>query len=359
MKLKKIQDADLKNKRILLRADFNVAVKNGKIGEKFKIAAIKKTIDHILAQEGARLAIVSHLGRPAFTEVASFQKSHNGKAGAKHSFEQISSQIAEVLGVSIQFIPACTGPKVMGALEKLKPKEVLLLENVRLYPGDEINDPDFARELAENFDIFINDAFSVSHRDQASVTGIAGILPSYAGIRLQEEIENLDRIKNQPESPSVAVIGGAKIETKLPLIKMFESRYDAVLVGGKIAVEAQSAEISFSSKVILPDDYMDNKLDIGPKTIQKFCEVIGSAKTIIWNGPLGKFEEPPFDKGTRAVLGAVVKSQAFSVVGGGESVQVLEEQGMLEKISFVSTGGGAMLEYLGENELPGIEVLMV
>ena len=359
MKLKKIQDADLKGKKVLLRVDFNVAVANGKIKEKFKIAAVKKTIDHILSQEGARLALVSHLGRPSFTEIASFQKSHSAKAAGKYSFAPLAGQLGEVLGTKIIFAPACAGQKVAAALEKIKPQEALLLENVRLYPGDEINDAQFSREMSANFDIFINDAFSVSHRDQASVTGVAGILPAFAGFRLQEEMENLNRVKNRPESPSVAVIGGAKIETKLPLIQMFEKKYDTVLVGGKIAVEAQSSQIPFSAKVILPPDYAENKLDIGPETVKKFSAEIAKAKTIVWNGPMGKFEELPFDSGTREVLKAVVKSDAFSVVGGGESVQVLEEQNLLSKISFVSTGGGAMLEYLSGNKLPGIEVLVV
>ncbi len=357
MKIKSIQNVDLKNKRVLLRADFNVAVENGKIEEKFKIASLKNTVDYILSQEGSKLAIISHLGRPAFTDIALFQKSQSKKLTGKYSFRPLVNQISEILKVKISFVPVCIGPKISEALKKIKPQEFLLLENVRLYPGDEINDSNFAAQLTENFDIFINDAFSVSHRDQASVTGVAQVLPSYAGFRLQEEIKNLDRVKNNPDLPAVAVIGGAKIETKLPLIQMFEKKYDTVLVGGKIAVEAQRSEIKFSHKVILPFDYAENKMDIGPQTVKKFRDIISKAKTVVWNGPMGKFEQPPFDIGTREVLKAVIASRAFSVVGGGESVQVLEEQNLIKEISFVSTGGGAMLEYLSGNKLPGLEIL--
>ncbi|HEX7586359.1 MAG TPA: phosphoglycerate kinase, partial [Patescibacteria group bacterium] len=222
---------------------------------------------------------------------------------------------------------------------------------------EEKNDSEFAAALSENFDVFVNDAFSVCHRDQASVTGVAKILPSYAGLWLKKEIENLDKIKKNPAKPAVAIIGGAKIETKLPLIKKFEETYDHILVGGKIANEAMDQKIQFSSKVILPLDLAEDRLDIGPKTIEKFKEIISLAKTIVWNGPMGKFEEKPYNIGTEEILETVIKSGAFTLMGGGESAQILEENNAMDKISFVSTGGGAMLEYLSGNKLPGIEVL--
>jgi phosphoglycerate kinase len=239
----------------------------------------------------------------------------------------------------------------------MEPGEVLLLENVRFYEGEEKNDEEFSKKLAENFDIFINDAFSVCHRDQSSVTGVAKILPSFAGFWLQKEIENLDKIKSNPERPAVAIIGGAKIETKLPMIKSFEKIYDNILVGGKIANEAIDENIQFSEKVMLPTDFSGDRMDIGEETIQKFVEIIKNAKTIVWNGPMGKFEESPYDLATKEVLKAVIGSGAYTLLGGGESVEILEKENAMEKISFVSTGGGAMLEYLSGNPMPGIEAL--
>ncbi|HCO99663.1 MAG TPA: hypothetical protein DIT56_03590, partial [Candidatus Moranbacteria bacterium] len=230
-------------------------------------------------------------------------------------------------------------------------------ENVRFYEGEEKNDVEFSKKLAENFDVYINDAFSVCHRNQASVTGITAHIESYAGLRLQEEIKNLNRVIHEPESPATAIIGGAKIETKLPLINNFEKAYSHILVGGKIANEAIDQNLAFSPKVILPFDFAKDRFDIGPKTIRRFKEIIAQSKVIVWNGPMGKFEEQPYDIGTREILDAIVESDAFTLIGGGESVQVLEENNLMNKISFVSTGGGAMLEYLSGNQMPGIEAL--
>lgn len=342
--MKKIQDADIKNKKVLLRVDFNVAVENGKVKELFKIRACKESVEYLL-NNGAQVALISHLGRP------------NGKINLEFSLGQIVREAENILGIKIKFIPDCIGEKVNSGLENLSGGEVLLLENVRFYPGEEVNDGNFAQQLAENFDIFVNDAFSVCHRNQASVTGIAKILPSYAGLWFQKEIKNLDKIKSDPEHPAVAVIGGAKIETKLLLINKFIENYDYILVGGKIANEAIDQNLKFNQKVILPVDFAHNRLDIDGETINKFKEIISSAKTIIWNGPMGKFEEKPYDNGTKEILSAVIASGAYALVGGGESVQILEENGAMDKISFVSTGGGAMLEYLSGNNLPGIEVL--
>ncbi len=261
------------------------------------------------------------------------------------------------MGVKIVFLDDCIGEKVEQALEDLKGGEVLLLENARFHAEEEGNEKSFAEKLAAPFDVFINDAFSVCHRDQASVTGVAGILPRAAGFWLQKEIANLDKIKDNPERPAAAIIGGAKIETKLPLIKKFEKSYDWILVGSKIATEVKEQKMIFGEKVIMPLDYAGDGLDIGPATIAKFKEIIFSAKTIVWNGPLGKFEKPPYDFGTKEILSAIVSSPAFSLIGGGESVEVLEANDAFDKISFVSTGGGATLEYLIGNKLPGLEAL--
>lgn len=342
--MKKIQDADVAGKKVLVRADFNVAVKDGKVCETYKIRAVRETI-HYLRLQGAKVAISSHLGRP------------DGKTDQKFSLENIKNDVENILGVKLNFVSDCIGEEISASLDKIQPEASLLLENVRFYAGEETNDSLFAKSLAEPFDIFVNDAFSVCHRDQASVTGVAKFLPSYAGFWLQKEIENLDKIKNNPEHPAVAIIGGAKIETKLPLIANFEKNYDHILVGGIIANEAMDQGLQFSEKVILPLDLAKDRFDIGPKTIKKFSEIIKTAKTIVWNGPMGKFEEKPYDAGTQGVLKAVIASGAYVLMGGGESVEILEEQKAMDKISFVSTGGGAMLEYLSDNPMPGIEVL--
>lgn len=344
MNIRKIQDVDLKNKRVLARVDFNVELKNGDVLEKFKLATSKETIDYLCSQARTKVAIISHLGRP------------EGK-DSKFSLSQIVDDLEKILDRKIRFVEDCVGEKVKDGFYSMQPGEVLLLENVRFYAGEESNDEAFAKQLAENFDIFINDAFSVCHRNQASVTGVAKILPSYAGFRLQKELENLSRLMIAPEKPSVAIIGGAKIETKLPLIEKFQKIYDIILMGGMVANEAVDKNLQFPDNVFFPSDFAKDRLDIGTKTIEDYKKIISTAKTIIWNGPMGKFEEPPYDTGTKEVLGAVINSGAFSVMGGGESVQLLEETNSMDKISFVSTGGGAMLEFLSGDKLPGIEIL--
>ena len=342
--MKQIQNAELKDKKVLLRVDFNVAIENEDAREAYKIQACKESLIYLLSQD-AKVALVSHLGRP------------EGKVDPEFSLSPIADDVERILGVKIEFVDDCIGGKVKERLKNLESGKVLLLENVRFYEGEEKNDEDFSKKLAENFDIFINDAFGVCHRDQASVTGVAKILPSFAGFWLQKEIKNLDKIKNNPEHPAVAIIGGAKIETKLPLIKSFENIYDTILVGGKIANEAIDQGLAFGEKVILPVDFVDDRLDIGEKTIKKFSEVIKNAKTIVWNGPMGKFEDQKYAIGTEEILSAVTKSGAFTLMGGGESVEILEKKNAMSKISFVSTGGGAMLEYLSGNPMPGIEAL--
>lgn len=342
--IKLIQDADLKDKKVLLRADFNVAIENEDAREAYKIQACKESLIYLLSQD-AKVALISHLGRP------------EGKINPEFSLKPIADDVERILGVKIRFVPDCIGEKVKEGIASLESGEVLLLENVRFYGDEEKNGGDFSKKLAENFDVFINDAFSVCHRDQASVTGIAKVLPSFAGFWLQKEVEHLDRIKNNPEHPAVAIIGGAKIETKLPLINSFEKIYDNILVGGKIANEAIDQKISFSDRVILPEDFVGDRLDIGEETVKRFTEIIKNSKTIVWNGPMGKFEESEYAVGTKAILAAVIESGAFTLMGGGESVEILEKEKAMEKITFVSTGGGAMLDYLADAPMPGIEAL--
>ena len=343
--MRKIQEADLENKKVLLRVDFNVAIENGRAKETFKIKAAKESLDYLLSKK-AKVALVSHLGRP------------EGKINPEFSLGQIADDVKELLGVEVEFIPDCIGEKVLESLNSLNANGVLLLENVRFYPGEEDNDLEFSDKLAENFDIYINDAFSVSHRNQASVTGVTKFIPSYAGFRLQEEVSEMTIVKEHPIVPAVAIIGGAKIETKLPVIKFFESKYDYVLVGGKIANEALDEKIEFSDKVILPVDFIDDRFDIGPKTLAKFKEIIMQAKTVVWNGPTGKFEDEKYAVSSNEILEAVLASGAYVLIGGGETLEILELNSAMEKIDFVSTGGGAMLDYLSGEKMPGIEVLL-
>jgi phosphoglycerate kinase len=343
-----IDGVDFAGKKVLVRVDFNVELdRDGNAMERFKLEASKETVSRILAFPGSRVALLSHFGRP------------DGKRDEAFSLRPLQDDISRIFGVPVRFVEDCIGTAVTEGLAALSDGEVLLLENVRFYQGDEANDTAFATSLAEPFDLFVNEAFSVCHRDQASVTAIARILPSYAGMRLLEERDRLDTIRRDPAHPAVAIIGGAKIETKLPLIREFERTYDAVLVGGKVANEAIDQGISFSDKVSLPADFQggEARLDIGPMTTAMFIEVVKRAKTIVWNGPMGKFEESPYDAGTNALVYAMSESTANIVVGGGESLTILERGSLIHKVGFVCTGGGAMLEYMSGKELPGLTAL--
>jgi len=355
MKLKKIQEINLENKKILLRADFNVMTQNREFKEEYKIKSVRETIKHILKYPGTRLVLVSHLGRVDKKNFSGEQEVHH-----RFSFRPLLGDLERILGVKLKFIPSADANVIKKELEKFSAGQVALLENIRFYEEEEKNDREFSRALASNFDIFVNEAFSVCHRRHASVVAVTEFLPGYAGFHLQKEVEILRKIKENPSSPAVAIIGGAKIETKLSLIREFEKNYDFVLVGGKISAEALRQKIKFGSRVILPLDFRGYFLDIGEKTISEFKEKIAQAKTIVWNGPLGKFEISPFDQGTRKILHAITQNRkAFSVAGGGESVQILEEEKIMDKISFVSTGGGAMLCFLSGGAMPGLEAISV
>ena len=352
--MKYLQDSiNLKDKKVLLRVDFNVSLEKGKIKDKFKIEAAKESLDFLLDQ-GAKVAMLSHFGRPTHNV------SHN-EAGRLEGFQkefslsQIQNEVADILGREIVFVPDCLGEKVSQALDD---NNLLLLENVRFYSGEEENSEEFAKKLSENFDIFVNDAFSVCHRNQASVTGVTKFLESYAGRNLQKEVVELSHIRKDFARPAVAVIGGAKIETKLPVINFFKDIYDFVLVGGKVANEALDSKEDFGEKVLLPVDFVDDRLDIGSDTIARFKKIIEEAKTIVWNGPMGKFEEERYASGTEEIYQAIVENQeAVKVTGGGETLEILEKKNSFDKFTFVSTGGGAMLEYITKGTLPGLEVL--
>lgn len=344
--IKGIEKAEVKGQTALVRVDYNsepdLLSKNG---NNFKIITSKKTID-FLCGNGATVVLLTHFGRPEAKD-------------PEYSTEKLLPFIEKDLGRHVHFISDCIGEKVTRALQALHQGEVLLLENVRYrYSQEKANDRKFAEELAKPFSLFVNEAFSNSHRAHASMSAITHFLPSYAGFRLLKEIEELNRIRLLPEHPAVAIIGGAKIETKLPLIQALELNYDAIVVGGKIANEALDRGERFSEKVHLPVDFdSPERFDIGPKTIENYRKIIREAKTIIWNGPMGKFEEAAHSRGTQAILEAVLASGAFSVMGGGESLDILEKSQSREKINFVSTGGGAMLEYMSGKHLPAITAL--
>lgn len=347
MALRSITEAQFDNQRVLVRVDFNVELINvAEVEERFRFDIVKKTVDYIAQSPGTKIALLSHFGRP------------QGKKDEENSLKHVIFAVERALGRAVVFVPDCVGETVETALATLPQGAVLLLENVRFYPGEEANDPAFAQSLAKPFSMFVNEAFSVCHRAHASVVGLPQVLPAYAGMRLLEEIERLDYVKLSPQRPAIAVIGGAKIETKLPLIRALEKQYDAILVGGKVANEAIDQKIAFSEKVLLPRDFDSSKrLDIGPNTLAYYTQIIKTAKTIVWNGPMGKFEEKPYDIGTKSILQAILESRAFVVIGGGESLAVVEQANAMTKVSFVSSGGGAMLDYLGEQTMPGLKAL--
>ncbi|OGI21538.1 MAG: hypothetical protein A2808_00680 [Candidatus Moranbacteria bacterium RIFCSPHIGHO2_01_FULL_55_24] len=346
MELRSIENANFSDARVLVRTDFNIErTRLGEIEEHFRLEIVKKTIDHILSYENVKVALLTHLGRP------------EGKMSEEFSVKSLVPALQAALGREVVFVPTCVGEEVEKALETLPPGSVLLLENVRFFPGEEADDRSFAEALAKPFTAYVNEAFSVCHRAHASVSALPKMLPSYAGFRLLQEIDELDRVRFSPAHPAVAVIGGAKIETKLPLIHAFEKNYDCILVGGKVANEAIDQKIPFGEKVLLPQDFAEGRLDIGPNTIAYYSQILKMAKTIIWNGPLGKFEEKPYNMGTDAILSAILETDAYVVIGGGESLAVVERANVMNKIGFVSSGGGAMLDYLSGASLPGLEAL--
>ncbi|MDP2638706.1 MAG: phosphoglycerate kinase [Candidatus Azambacteria bacterium] len=355
-----LKEKDLRGKKVLLRVDFNVPVSDGKIQEKFKIKANKETLDFLI-NKGARVGIVSHI-----TSI--------------NSFEKIADQIKAILNRNFAFLPDCIGVAVESNLQNSKPGDVFLLENIRKYEGEEKNDSEFAKKLAEPFDLYVNDAFSESHRNYASVAAITQFLPSYAGFSLMKEIENLKKVLNFQKKEKSLVLGGAKIDIKFSVIKNFLDKAEHILIGGAVAnifLEAKNIDIkkSLSDKgflseakeflkkntnIFIPEDYImsnDMILDIGEKTISQFIAIISKSKIVIWNGPLGKVEDKKFSNSSKKIADAIIKSGAFSVVGGGDTIAFLEKINLIDRFSYVSTGGGAMLTFLAGNELPGLIAL--
>ena len=345
--MKTLEDFTWRGKKVLVRVGFNVPIENEDTKQIFRIAAARETVEYLL-ERGARVALLSHLGRPRDREESL-------------SLGQLADDVALILDRPVVFVDACFGSEVERALSGAAETAVVLLENVRFdrreTAADKKERSALARQLAAPFDVFVNDAFSVSHRRHASVVELAEILPAAAGKRLEREVEVLSRLVEKPAHPAVAVVGGAKIATKLPLIENLEKTYDRILLGGKVANEALAEGRRFSPKVSLPTDFLADGMDIGPRTVSEYRRAILAAATVIWNGPVGKYEEEIFAGGTEAIVRALAETKAFTLVGGGESVEALERWQVTEKIDFVSTGGGAMLDFLSGVPLPGLEVL--
>jgi phosphoglycerate kinase len=381
-----IRDLDLNGKRLFIRVDFNVPLAAGgkEITSDKRIRASLPTIQYAL-DHGAGVILASHLGRP------------KGKPNAETSLAPVAERLAALLGRAVRMAPDCVGP----AVEAMKPApgEVLLLENLRFHAEEEKNDPGFSRQLAALCDLYVNDAFGSAHRAHASTVGMVAFMPeAAAGLLMEQELKYLTMVTRNPARPCVAILGGAKVSDKIEVISNLAKIVDRLLIGGAMAytfMKAQGLAIGKSlveddklplahdliaacgDKLMLPVDHVvaaelkegaanqvvvtipadQLGLDIGPKTIEEYSKVIASAKTIVWNGPMGVFEKPPFDRGTVALAKAVAESGAITVVGGGDSEKAIKAAGVASKISHISTGGGASLEFLAGIELPGVTAL--
>jgi phosphoglycerate kinase len=381
-----VRDLALKDKTVFIRVDFNVPLAPGgqEITSDKRIRSSLPTIRYVLDQ-GAAVILASHLGRP------------KGKPSPEMSLKPVSVRLSELLGLPVAMAPDCIGAEV----ERMRPASgnVLLLENLRFHPEEEKNDPGFSKKLAALCDLYVNDAFGSAHRAHASTVGMIQFVPqAAAGLLMDKEIEYLTKVTRHPERPCVAILGGAKVSDKIEVIENLLKIVDRLLVGGAMAytfLKAQGEPVGKSlveddkvdlanellaragDKLVLPKDHVvaaelkpgaenhvatripDGSMgvDIGPATIQEYCAVIAKAKTIIWNGPMGVFEMPPFDRGTVALAKAVAASGAVSVVGGGDSEKAIKSAGVADKISHISTGGGASLEFLSGIELPGVAAL--
>jgi len=384
---KTITDIDVRGKKALVRVDFNVPIKDGVVGDDTRIRAALPTLDYLL-NHGASLVLASHLGRP------------KGGVKAEFSLRPVAQHLSEILKKPVIFSEDCVGPVAEGYASQLKSGEILLLENTRFHVGETKNDPIMAKQLAALADIYVNDAFGSAHRAHASTEGVTHFLPSVAGFLMEKEIHYLGSAITNPERPFVAILGGAKISDKIGVIHHLLSKADQVLIGGGMAntffkaqgypigeslVEDEALETAMkllqegTSRLRLPIDVViadrfdpeaESKIvpmgpvpdgwrimDIGPETVAAYRKVILGAGTIVWNGPMGVFEFPRFAGGTYGVAQAVADSESTSIVGGGDSVAALKQSGLSERVTHISTGGGASLEMLEGLPLPGVVAL--
>ena len=384
---KTVRDIDVKGKKVLVRVDFNVPLKDGKVDDGTRVKAAMPTIQYLL-DHGAAVILCSHLGRP--------------KAGPdpKFSLKPVAEYLSALMGKPVAFAEDCVGPVAEAAAKALKPGEVLVLENTRFHPEEEKNDLKMAQQLASLADLYVDDAFGSAHRAHSSTEGVTHFLPSVAGLLLEKEIKYLDQAISDPKRPFIAILGGAKISDKIGVIKNLLTKADLVLIGGGMAntfLKAQGYPVADSlvedqaldkarevlaiagTKLRLPVDLvLGNKfdadaeikviatgsvpvgwriLDVGPETVKAYAKVIHGAGTVVWNGPMGVFEFPRFAEGTFGVARAVAESGAITIIGGGDTVSAVEKAGVADKITHISTGGGASLEMLEGLVLPGLAAL--
>jgi phosphoglycerate kinase len=386
-----LEDADVKGKRVLVRVDFNVPMHDGKVADVSRIERNAPTITEI-ADKGGRVVLLSHYGRPKGRD-------------PKESLKPVAAAVAAIIGRPIGFADDCVGEVAERAVAALNPGDILCLENTRFHPGEENNDIDFAKRLARLGDIFVDDAFSVAHRAHASVEAIAHLLPAYAGRAMAEELEALNMALHAPDRPVTAIVGGAKISTKLDLLGNLMTHVDTLIIGGAMAntfllalgkpvgkslvepdlvatardilakaggrrivlpvdvVVAPKLASGVATRVVAADDVgaTDMILDIGPRSVEQTISVLARSKTLVWNGPFGAFEHAPFDAGTVAVAEAAAELTAdgrlVSIAGGGDTMAALNLAGVTARFTYVSTAGGAFLEWLEGKTLPGVEVL--
>jgi len=386
-----VSDIDVSGKKVLVRVDFNVPLdEHQNITDNTRIQAALPTINYLL-ENNAAIILMSHLGRP------------KGEVKSSFSLEPVAKRLGEIINKKVHFVHDCIGDEVKQAAKNLKPGEILLLENTRFHPEEKKNDKEFANELASLADVFVNDAFGTAHRAHASNVGVAGYLPSVIGFLIEKEIEYLNKALIHPEKPYTAILGGVKVSDKIDLIEQLLEKADSILIGGammytflkalgysvgKSLVEEEkipaALEIIERAKergvnLNLPEDTVVAKeieegtefhsvpvnaipddmigLDIGILTVRKYAEIIKPSKTVIWNGPMGMFEISSFSHGTKGIARAVAACPGITIIGGGDSAAAIEKFGFADKVSHISTGGGASLEYISGKELPGIAVI--